>query len=141
MLTHQMGVPEDRPAHEGWVALRRGREHLAEGPGEHDRLVLQDRVQQPQGAQGQLQPPAAVRRGPAPRGEDMAVARRAGTALGNGRLTHGWLSLASYLIALEVLAAGDRQSVCGAPGRDKRIVKAGLFRPQAGASMKPSGAA
>jgi hypothetical protein len=93
MVPYEAGVPDDRLAHEGRVARGRGREHLAERLGEHDRLVLQDRIQQPEGTQGQLQPPPGVRRGPAGRGESAGVTRRVHAALGDGYLTHGGLSL------------------------------------------------
>src|SRR6202034_4921897 len=93
MLPYEVGVPDDRLAHEGRVARGCGREHLAERPGEHDRLVLQDRIQQPQCAQGQLQAPPGVWRGPVRRGESAGVTRRARAALGDGYLTHGGLSV------------------------------------------------
>jgi len=61
VLLDELGGPADRVGHGRWVAHNGSGECLAERPGEHDRLVLQGGVEQPDPGKSQLQYPSAVR--------------------------------------------------------------------------------
>jgi len=72
--------PDDRVGNDCRVAGGGGRERAGERPGEHERLVLQDRVEQPEGAQRQLEPAARVRGFPACRHGGAVATRPEGIA-------------------------------------------------------------
>ena len=88
MMPDERGVPADRPGHDTRVPGRRIRQHVAEPLGEHERLVLQHAVEQPQPGQRQLQQPPDVGRCPPRLGLRARRAPPRGTDAPGGDLAH-----------------------------------------------------
>ena len=63
MVTDNAGRPCNGAGYDGGIALSAAGQHLRETAAEHGRLELQHAVEQPQGAEGELQRPARVEGG------------------------------------------------------------------------------
>jgi len=57
VMADQRRGPGDRSGHRGRIALGHAGQHLREAPVEHERLILQDAVEQPQRSECQLRLP------------------------------------------------------------------------------------
>ena len=77
--------PGDRAGHHGGIAVRAPGQHVREALGEHGRLVLQDAVQHPDDAEGQLELAARVERGRADGGGGAGSGAGSGAGGGAGR--------------------------------------------------------